>query len=193
MLQGVDLMRQAITVDPDNAFAQSGLALCLQYATFFGYLLPGEIMEEANRAAKRAIELDRDLADAWVAFAGVRYYLNFDMAAAEMAVERALVLNPSHLDSLVHYSWQLGEAGRFDAALELARKAIDLDPLSAGVRSTAAQAYYLHGDFANAMVEYGEMLDLSPADPSLHFYMAWVREQMGDYEKAIALHGRAIY
>ena len=192
MLQGVDLMRQAITVDPDNAFAQSGLALCLQYATFFGYLLPGEIMEEANRAAERAIELDRDLADAWVAFAGVRYYLNFDMAAAEMAVERALVLNPSHLDSLVHYSWQLGEAGRFDAALELARKAIDLDPLSAGVRSTAAQAYYLHGDFANAMVEYREMLDLSPADPSLHFYMAWVREQTGDYEKAIALHGRAI-
>ncbi len=192
MLQGVDLMRQAIAADPDNALAQSGLALCLQYATFFGYLRPLEIMAEAFRAAERAIELNRDLAEVWAGFAGVRYYLGFDMAAAEMAVERALALDPANLRALVHYSWQLGEAGRFDEALELAQKAITLDPLSAGVRSTVAQAYYLNGDFTTAMVEYRKMLDLAPGDPSLHFYLAWSMEQAGDYERSIALHERAI-
>ncbi|RLA37837.1 MAG: hypothetical protein DRR15_00905 [Gammaproteobacteria bacterium] len=192
MLQGVDLMRQAISVDPDNALAQSGLGSCLQYAAYFGYVVPRDILEEANRAAERAIELDRNMADAWATFAGVRYYLNFDPAAAEMAVERALALNSSHLRSLVHYSWQLGEAGRFDEALELAHKAIALDPLSPGVRSTAAQAYYLNRDFANALVEYQKMLDMAPGDPSLYFYLGWVREQMGDYVAAIELHERAV-
>jgi len=192
MLQGIDLMRQAISVDPDNALAQSGLGVCLQYAAFFGYVLPGEVLDEANKATERAIELDRDLADAWVSFAGVRYYLNFDMVAAELAVERALSLNPSHLRSLVHYSWQLGEAGRFDAALELAQKAIALDPLSGTVRSTAAQAYYLNRDFDTAIVEWERILDLDRGDPSFHYYLAWVHEQKGDYEKAIALHNRAI-
>ena len=192
MLQGIDLMREAITVDPDDALAHSGLGLCLQYAAFFGYVLPLDVIAEANTTAERAIDLDRDLADAWVTFAGVRYYLNFDMAAAEMAVERALALNPSHLRSLVHYSWQLGEAGRFTEAIELARKAIALDPLSGVVRTTAGQAYYLNGDFANTIKEYEKILELAPDDPSFHFYMAWAKEQMGDYEKAIALHERAI-
>ncbi len=192
MLQGVDLMRQAIAADPDNALAQSGLSLCLQYAAFFGYLRPLEIIAEAFRAAERAIELNRDLAEVWAGFAGVRYYLGFDMAAAEMAVERALALDPANLRALVHYSWQLGEAGRFDEALELAQKAITLDPLSAGVRSTVAQAYYLNGDFTTAMVEYRKMLDLAPGDPSLHFYLAWSMEQAGNYERSIALHERAI-
>ncbi len=192
MAQGIDLMRQAITVDPDSALAHSGLGLCLQYAAFFGYVLPLEVLEEANRTAERAIELDRDLADAWVTFAGVRYYLNFDMAAAEMALERALAINPSHLRALVHYSWQLGEAGRFDAAIELARKAIALDPLSGVVRTTTGQAYYLNRNFANALKEYEKLLELAPDDPSFHFYVAWAREQMGDYEQAIASHERAI-
>jgi len=192
MLQGIDLMREAITVDPDDALAHSGLGLCLQYAAFFGYVLPLDVIAEANRTAERAIELDRDLADAWVTFAGVRYYLNFDMAAAEMAVERALALNPSHLRSLVHYSWLLGEAGRFAAAIELGQKAIALDPLSGVVRTTTGQAYYLNRDFASAFREYEKLLELAPDDPSFHFYMGWAREQMGDYEQAIVLHKRAI-
>ena len=192
MLQGIDLMRQAIAVDPDNALAQSGLGVCLQYAAFFGYVLPREVLDEANQATERAIELDRDLAEAWVSFAGVRYYLNFDMVAAELALERALSLNPSHLRSLVHYSWQLGEAGRFDAALELAQKAIALDPLSGVVRSTVAQAYYLKRDFDTALVEWQRILDLDRGDPSFHYFLAWVHEQKGDHEQAIALHERAI-
>jgi len=192
MLQGIDLMRRAIAVDPDNALAQSGLGVCLQYAAFFGYVLSGEVLDEANKAVERAIELDSDLADAWVSFAGVRYYLSFDMVAAELAVERALSLSPSHLRALVHYSWQLSEAGRFDAALELAQKAIALDPLSGTVRSTAAQAYYLNRDFDTAIVEWERILDLDRGEPSFHYYLALAHEQKGDYEKAIDLHDRAI-
>ena len=108
------------------------------------------------------------------------------------SVERALALNPAHLRALVHYSWQLGEAGRFDEAMELAQKAIALDPLSGEVRTTAGQAYYLNQDFASTISEYEKILELAPDDPSFNFYMAWAREQMGDYEQAIALHQRAI-
>lgn len=192
MRLGVDLMRQAIAVDPDNARAQAGLGLCLQYSAFFGYRLPLDVEEEATRAAERAIELDRDMPAAWVSFAGARYYLNFDMAAAEMAVERALSLNPSHVQSLVHYSWQLGESGRFDEAITLARKAIQLDPLSPVVRTTAGQAYYLHRDFDLARVEYQEMLELDRSEPFSYHYLAWAMEQSGNLDEAISLHKRAI-
>jgi serine/threonine-protein kinase len=192
MLRGLDLIRQAIVLDPESALAQAGLGFCLQYAAFFGYVQPREIMEEANRAVQRAIELDRDMAEAWASFAGVRYYLNFDMAASELAIERALSLNPSHSRSLVHYSWQLGEMGRFDEALEMSKWAISLDPLSPYVRTTTAQSIYLSRDFESAIVEYEKILKLDPGDPAFHYYLAWAREQSGDYDKAIALHQRAI-
>ncbi|GMR15270.1 MAG: hypothetical protein BMS9Abin30_0895 [Gammaproteobacteria bacterium] len=192
MLQGIELMRQAVTADPDSVLAQAGLGICLQYAAFFDYVGTPEILAEANQAVERAIELDSDSADAWASFAGVRYYLNFDLAAAELASKRALSLHPSHLRALVHYSWQLGEAGHFDAALEQAQKAVALDPLSAVVRTTSAQAYYLNRDFDTALVKWERILEMDRSDPSFNFYVAWVYEQKGDYEKAIALHKRAI-
>lgn len=192
MRQGIDLMRQSVALDPDNVLAQAGLGLCLQYASFFDYVLPSDILQEANSAVERAIELDRDLADAWVSFAGVRYYLNFDLAAAELAIDRALSINSSHPRALVHYSWQLGEAGRFEEALVSARQAIALDPFSPWVRTTLAQAYYLHGDFDEAIAEYEKILKMDRSDPSFHYLLAWAYEQKGDFEKAIALHKRAI-
>jgi serine/threonine-protein kinase len=60
------------------------------------------------------------------------------------------------------------------------------------VRTTAGQAYYLNRDFAKALKVYEKFQELAPYDPSAHFYMAWAREQMGDYAQAIALHERAI-
>jgi TolB-like protein/tetratricopeptide (TPR) repeat protein len=192
MLQGVETMRRAIATDPENAQAQAGLGLCLQYAAFFGYVAPLEIAEEAEQAARKAISLDDELADGWGTFAGVRYYLNFDMIAAGLAVERALSLNPSHLRALVHYAWQLGEAGRFDEAIEVANKAVALDPFSPSVRTTTAQAYYLHRDFDKAYSEYKAILEMDPGDPSFHFYFAWVLEQKGELEQAVFHHERAL-
>jgi len=192
MLRGSDLMRQAIAADPNNALAHAGLGICLQYSAFFSYVLPLDVVDEASKAAERAIELDRNLADAWASFAGVRYYLDFDLAAAEMAVERALAVNPSNVRSLVHYSWQLGEAGRFDEAMELAERAISLDPLSPVVRTTASQALYLHRDFDAAVEEYKKIIDLEPADPTYQYYLAWALEQNGEVDEAIAMHQRAI-
>jgi TolB-like protein/Flp pilus assembly protein TadD len=192
MLQGLALMRQAVTVDPNNAQAQAGLGFCLQYAAFFSYVVPLEIAAEAEQAAKKALELDNKLADAWVSFAGIRYYLNFDMTAAELANERALSLNPNNPRALVHYSWQLGEAGRFDEAIKYAEKAIALDPFSPTVRTTASQAYYLHRDFEQTVVDYEAIIEMDPGDPSFHFFLAWALEQTGELEQAISQHERAI-
>jgi len=192
MLQGIDLMRRAVAADPGSVLALAGLGTCLQYAAFFDYVGTLEILEEANQVTEQAIGLDGGSAEAWASYAGTRYYLNFDLATARLALEQALSINPSHLRSLVHYSWQLGEAGEFDAALKLAKRAISLDPLVAVVRTTLAQAYYLNGDFEIALTEWQRILDMDRGDPSFHYYVAWVYEQKSEFEKAIELHKRAI-
>ena len=96
------------------------------------------------------------------------------------------------MTSLVHYAWLLGEAGRFDEAIAIANKAVGLDPFSAAVRTTSAQAYYLNRDFDKAKVEYEAMLELDRGNPSSYFFLACALEQMGEFEKAISSHERAI-
>lgn len=192
MREGIELMRRAVAADPDYALVHAGLAICLQYASFFDYLEPRSVIDEARAAAARAIELDRDLPEAWVAFAAVRYYLGFDLPASELALERALSLNPSHVRALTHLSWQLGEAGRTEEAVALARRAMELDPFSASTGTTLAQALYLGHDFEAALPAWRDLVELDPADPSLRYYLGWGREALGDYAGAIAAYESAV-
>ena len=192
MLQGIDLMRQAVLEDPGSAVAHAALAMCYQYAAFFDYVAPLEVLDEAYEAANRAVSIDPELPEAWVALAGVRYYLGFDFVASELALQRALSLNSRSVRALIHYSWQLGEAGRFAEALQSGREAVQMDPLSSVAQTTVGQAYYLNQDFETAITEYRKLVDLDPADPSSHFFLAWAFEQSGEFDQAFESHQRAI-
>jgi TolB-like protein/Flp pilus assembly protein TadD len=192
MRDGIDFMRRAVRTEPGNARYQAGLAQCLQYASFYDYVSPVEIFEEASAAARRAVDLDETSSEAWTAFASVRYYLDYDTVAADLALKRAVELNPSNVRANIHYSWLRGEAGELDAALELAEQALRLDPLSPMAHTTSSQAYYLSQEYESALVEYGNLLRMDPDGPTSHFYMGWVLEQMGRYDEAIAQHRKAI-
>jgi TolB-like protein/Flp pilus assembly protein TadD len=192
MAQGTQLLQQAVSLDPKNAAAHAQLAVCLQYAAFFGYERPLDVFDRSRAAAAMAVDLDDSLADAHVALAGVIYYLDFDPQGALAALERALALDPTSIKALLHLSWLLGESGRFQEALEYNRRAIKLDPLSTVVNHAMGQVHYLNRDYDRAIVEYEKALALDRSDPSLHFSIGWAREQQGRFDEAIAAHKRAV-
>ena len=192
MAQGIQLLQEAVSLEPRNASAQAQLALCLQYSAFFGYDKPLDVYTRSLAAARAAVQLDNELAEAHVAHAGVLYYLDFQPAAAMQALERALELDPSSVKALLHSSWLLGESGRFGQAFEYNRRALTLDPLSTVVNHAMGQLYYLSRDFENALIEYGKAAQLDQSDPSLQFSMGWALEQLGRFDAAIEHHKRAI-
>lgn len=192
MRRGIELMRDALRINPDSALYQAALAQCLQYASFYDYVAPTEIHDEANTLVRKAVSLDDTLSEAWAAYAAVRYYLDYDVVGAKLALEKAVELNPSNARAMIHYSWLLGEEGSLEQALVWARRAVELDPLSPIVQTAPGQAYYLSGRFEDALVEYRKLLELDPEGPSSHFYVAWALEQLGRYDEAIGLHRKAI-
>jgi tetratricopeptide (TPR) repeat protein len=171
---------------------QAGLAQCLQYASFYDYVRPAAIADEANASANRAVALDGKLSEAWTAFASVRYYIDYDIVASGLALQRAIELNPSDVRANTHYSWLLGEAGNLDEAIEFGERAIELDPLSPVAQTTTAQAYYLSREFEAALPEYEKLIEMDPSDPTSHFYLGWILEQLGRHDEAIESHRRAI-
>jgi serine/threonine-protein kinase len=122
----------------------------------------------------------------------VRYYLGFDHLASELALDRALSLNPSHVRALTHLSWQLGEDGRTEEAVALARRAMELDPFSASTGTTLAQAQYLGGNFEAALPAWRDLVELDSADPSLRYYLGWALEAVDAYAEAIDSHEAAV-
>jgi serine/threonine-protein kinase len=192
MRRGLDLMRDAVRIDSDSALYQAGLAQCLQYASFYDYVHPAVIHDEANALVRAAVSLDSELSEAWAAYAAVRYYIDYDVVGARLALERAIELNPSNARAMTHYSWLLGEDGKLEEALEWARRAVELDPLSPIAQTAPGQAYYLSSEFETALVEYRKLLELDPEGPSSHFYVAWALEQLGRHDEAIEYHQKAI-
>jgi TolB-like protein/Tfp pilus assembly protein PilF len=191
MSQGVDLLQQAVNLDPEHAASQAQLAQCLQDSAFFDYMMPAEIDLRAKAAALTAVQLDDRLAEAHVALGGVSYYLEFEPRTAEVEYLKALELNPNSVDTLLHLSWLYIASGRFNEALGPTQRAIELDPLSTVVRNAMGQFYYLNRDFDRAIQEFGNALELDRSDPSLHYYLALPFEQKSQYERAIALHKSA--
>ena len=191
MRQGIDLLQQAVDLDPQHAGSHAQLAQCLQDSAFFEYMRPAEIDSRARTAALTAVQLDDQLAEAHVALGGVNYYLGFDPKTAETEYFRALELNPNSIDALLHISWLFGQAGRFDEALGPTQRAVMLDPLSTAVRNAMGQIYYLSRDYDQAIEEFEKALELDRSDPSLHYYLARPFEEKRQYERAIALYQAA--
>jgi TolB-like protein/Flp pilus assembly protein TadD len=192
MQQGVQLLEEAVQLDPQNAPAHAQLALCLQYSAFFGYVQPSDIHARSKQAAETAVQLDDQLAEAQVALAGILYYLDFNPRGAIEALDKALRLNPSSVRALLHASWLLGEAGRFEEAFDYYHRALSLDPLSTVVTHAAGQLHYLGRDYQNAIIETGKALELDMSDPSLHYFLALPYEQTGRLDEAIESHQKAI-
>ena len=192
MEQGVGLLEKAIERDPDYAPAHARLALCLQYAAFFNYLDPLEILDRSHAAAETAVRLDDRLAEAHVARAGIEYYLEFKPRTALASLERALELEPANVRALMHASWLLGEAGQFERAIELNHKAIERDPMSMIVSHALAQVHYLGRDFEAAIAQTEQALALDRNDPSIHYFLALPHDQLGRFEAARDSYRRAI-
>ena len=101
---------------------------------------PAEIaMHQRNAvaAAARAIELDPGLAEAYAARAQLLAQTTWDWESAAEDFDRALALAPGDADILRKKgAWLLAPQGRLPEAIDLLRRATELDPLSASSWAT---------------------------------------------------------
>jgi TolB-like protein/DNA-binding winged helix-turn-helix (wHTH) protein len=129
--KAVDLYQKAIAEDPAFALPYAGLADSYnqQGTVMIGSRSPAEGRKLAMAAAKRALEIDPNLAEAHAALAYSNLY-EWNWAAAYEGFQRAIKLNPNYPFAhlwLAHYYFARGDV---DRGLQEAQLACDLDPLS---------------------------------------------------------------
>jgi TolB-like protein/Tfp pilus assembly protein PilF len=87
-----------------------------------------EFLPKAEAAARRAIELDADLADGYPILGVIILTSRWDLAQADEQYSKALALDPFHPETLHFYANLLGAVGRVKEALAMREQLIVMEP-----------------------------------------------------------------
>jgi transcriptional activator of cad operon len=167
-----EYLHSALTLDPRFAGAWARLAL----VTIWKFDMRGSPTQaacaDARAAADRALEFDSTLVGTHRAKGTVLQYCDRDLLAAETEFRRALELQRASSDALRSYAWLALADGRPDQALQLAQRALSLDPLNAWNSAVLGSVRWAVGRFDEAEAAYRKAAELNPTAAGLHGLLA---------------------
>jgi tetratricopeptide (TPR) repeat protein len=186
------LLEEAVQLDPNLGIAWAHLS----WARLAFYLdhpesgdrdtMRGEVLKELEHA----LELSPQLADTHLASARFQMYSEWDWKRAEAEMRRALELGPSNAAVQRNAYYLSTFLGRWDEALEHARRATELDPLSSLNFTRFGDAQQTAGALDNAERAYRIALNLDPEAESVPSSLAEVLSRLGKNAEALAENAR---
>ena len=148
------ILEKVVVGAPDYAPAWSLLALAYlstpyDPGSFSGGLgqwrsTMANVVQKADTTAHRALELDPQNADAWLALARIQQEQNNYARADELNV-RALALDPDNAGVLMNREQLLRDMGYLNQALSLSQRAVLLEPYIPAYKSREAVDIWLNG------------------------------------------------
>lgn len=180
-------LADSLKIDPNYARAHSLLAGTHRVAWLNPVneeYLSAQALDRAIACARRAIELDPNLADAYAELAyNVIRRRDFDAAAA--AIERVFALNPNFADyRIAQVLFSIGEPAK---AIELAKTQMRLDPFHPHFAPLiAGEANYVLKDYKEAQRWLREATGRAPNHQYGHAFLAATYAQLGQLDDARA-------
>jgi TolB-like protein len=191
--KSIEDFEQAIQLDEKYAPAYAGLASAYALLAIapFDLLPPREAMPKAEKAARKALDLDGSFAEAHTALALVNHHYHWKWEEAAAGYEMAIELNPDHADTHLWYSWLLLALGRRDAAFDEIEQTMSIvqetDPHRlVAVHTTRAAAYYFGREYQRAVDECEKAKQLDPEYFMLHFIAGRAYMRLNEHARAIA-------
>src|SRR4029077_15707548 len=163
-----DLYAEAVRLDPQFALAWARLAVARSQLYFNGIDLDKNSAVAVKEAADRAMSLQPELGEAWLAQGVYRYRVLRDFKGALQSYEEALSRVPNSsfvLEQMAHLERRLGQA---DAAQKHYQAAAQLDPRNVGILLTLADTFQTVRRYDEARAVLDRVLEMSPGnEPAL--------------------------
>jgi len=186
LLKCVSYLQQAVQKDPRFALAHATLAICYVPLGNAGFLPPWEAIPRLDEHARKALELDPELAEGHLARAS-SYFLQFNWDQAEGEYRKAIESNPG--DALVRlwYSYFLLTVGRLEESLAQSAQGMRNDPFHPLLFGNHVSALAELGRDDEALAWARQMVEIEPAARALgRQYLRLGREQeaLAEFERA---------
>ena len=183
--KAIAYFEESIALDSHNPLAYDGLADCWHSLGWYGYLSPHETFPRTRAAARRALELDATLGEAYASLAMVSMNYDWDWPAAEQEFRKAIELNPNYANAHHWYADYLSAVGRHQEAIAESKRAVELDPVSAIISAWLGWRYFFARQYDRAIEQYLKTLEIDPRFAPAHLVLGQGYEQKSQLEGAI--------
>lgn len=166
--------KMATVIEPSNVDALLGIAEC--HIELAAYSEANQLLKDLNSSHPEDYRVHHLIG---------RYTQALqDYDVATTAYEKAIELNPAHLQSYLDLASMFFETERVSDALEVLGRAKDKLPPTASLHTAFAQGYIERDELDEAMAEIGKALDADGDHVQAHFLQGVARYKLEDYEGA---------
>jgi serine/threonine-protein kinase len=184
---------QAIAKDPGFALGYVGVAEVNHLKPFFVDSPPREAIPKAKTHAENALALDAGLAEAHALLGRIYTFYDWTWEEADREYKRALILNPNSANAHIFFASLLSLTGRHDRAVEEARRARELDPLSIFINAIVGERTFHAGRFEEAIADLQNTIAMEQGYYYSHLLLGWAywesarhQEATSEFETALA-------
>ena len=191
--RAVDFFEEAKAIDPEFALAHVGLgdSYIVIGAQWYGVdpdNPPAAAMAKARNAAREALRLDPNLAEAYVTLAYIEFLQDWDWEASERNFLKAIELKPNYVVAHQWYSEFLGVMNRHDEGIAEGKRAVELEPTSPLQIRELANSYRQAGRYPEAIEHYKKTEELDPSHPIIRLQLAlmyWLNNMPNEAVSAV--------
>jgi tetratricopeptide (TPR) repeat protein len=176
----------AIAADPNFAMAHAARSRSL--ASIAAAYAKAEqlksLYDQSIAAARRAVDIAPDLAEANLALGYVLFAGKLDVKGARPFYDRAAELGRGNADILLLFALYCSRAGRADDAMEAIGRAVLLDPLNPRAHRAAGSIEYSARRYTSAIAPLRKALALHPKITNAHGLIGDCLMQIGRLAEA---------
>jgi tetratricopeptide (TPR) repeat protein len=188
--RAIESFERAIERDPTYAQAFAGLGDAYNILSDNNWIPPEVGFARARAAARRALELDPNLAEAHTALAYSILFQDWDWVEAERVFRRAIELDPDYPTARQWYGSLLTSLGRFEEGIASSRRSVELDPLSTILSTSLGDTLYYARRYEESITTYRSALAIDAEFSFSWNDMARSLERAGRFDEAEAAYRR---
>jgi len=170
---------RATQLDPSYALAWVGLSRARNWQVNTGLIPAEEGHRLARQAVERALALNPNLAAAHAQTGRIKQQVDFDWAGADASFQRAIALEPGNPENVRLEAFSADILGRSDEAIEVGRRAVDLDPLNADSWENLGETKFFKGQLDEAAADFKKALELNPDVVAAHTVLSQIYVMQG--------------
>jgi len=171
--KGLQYFEQAIKKDPAYALAWVGVADTFGSLGLFGFLPAHQAYSRAKAAAKKALEIDPGLAEAYASMGWIAAWYDWDWPAAERHFLKAIQIKPDYAPAHHWYGLFLAATGRFEESILKMKEARALEPLEPVIPSHLGWALYMARRFDESIEVLNRVIESDPGFLIAYYYQSW--------------------
>jgi len=149
--KSIEYFEKSVAIDPDYALAYTGLADAYFILTWKGWSPNPEGYIKAKKYALRAIEIDKNLAEAHATLGWLLFWAEWKWEEARKELKLAIELNPNYANAHQYYAELLDILRQDKEAHEQLNLALELDPLSPAMNALNVLHYYNEGKLKESL------------------------------------------